>query len=342
MLFIDTQQYLDLYRMNGGRALLGPLAAVKGKVFVTAQVVDEVSRRKLEIAASWLAAQFKDAPTEFNERKAEFREMNKEIPEHLFTPTVTAALNSRLSDFRKAAGAMQDRLKEFKRDVKKAVGDLLEQISTSKDEVSRALAELFERPVEATPEELEAARCRRERGSAPGKKTDPLGDQISWEQILTRVKDCERLWIISRDGDYTAKYGDRTFLNAAMHQELKRRSPAIEVRCFSEMEKGLRDCINATTVVPEAQLLPSEEAAKINREQEALPPLGWNPASGDISFMSGSAPLMSGSNPYGSGVPILNTSMTRPGPFYSDGTTAEPIWTGSGSITPTRPLRTSD
>src|SRR6516162_3554325 len=78
----------------------------------------------------------------------------------------------------------------------KAVGDLLEQISRSEDEVSKALAILFQRPVEANEQELAAARLRRERGGAPGKKNDPLGDQINCEQIVRKVQGCQRLWVI--------------------------------------------------------------------------------------------------------------------------------------------------
>jgi hypothetical protein len=50
MLFIDSQQYLDLYRMHTGKQLLKPLASVKDRVFITAQIADEVTRNKLEIA----------------------------------------------------------------------------------------------------------------------------------------------------------------------------------------------------------------------------------------------------------------------------------------------------
>ena len=68
--------------------------------------------------------------------------------------------------------------------------------------------------------------------------------------------------------------GKFTFLNAGMQQELKRFSPSIEIRCFSEMERGLRDFINANSV-PDAKLPPPEEAKQINKEQQSLPPLSW-------------------------------------------------------------------
>jgi hypothetical protein len=268
MLFIDTQQYLDLYRMPDGKKLLKPLAAVKGKVFVTAQIVDEVARRKLEVARDWLVEKF-GAAAECAPLNNGVKEMNKEIPDHLFGTAVTANLDAKLMDLRKAASVMHSRLQDYKTEVAKAVNDLLEQISRSEDEVSKALASLFQQPIEATTEELAAARLRRERGRAPGKKHDPLGDQISWEQILRRIKGYSPLWVISRDGDYCTKHGSRAFLNAVMHEELKRIDSSIEIRCFSEMERGLRDFINANGV-PDAKLLTPDEAKRINEQQELL------------------------------------------------------------------------
>jgi hypothetical protein len=340
MLFIDAQQYLDLYRMSGGKALLEPLAEVRGAVFVTEQVTDEVARRKLEVAAGWLAGQFTAAAAEFAALNEEFRDIKKEIPEHLFSPKVTAALKTKLTDFKKAASAMHRALREYKEDVARAVGDLLEQISRSEDEVSKALAVLFHRPVEATQEEVQAGRLRRETGRAPGKKADPLGDQISWEQILRRIKDCPRLWITSRDRDYCEKHADRTFLNAAMYQELKRLNPGIEVRCFSEMERGLRDFISAS-VMPSPKLLPNEEAEKINKEQETLPPLSGMAGSGDGLFTFGGYPTaMSGSLIRPGGVTVIdpNAQRTR---LFNLGTTVQAIPTRSGFLTPPPPM-TSD
>ena len=47
VLFIDSQQYLDLYRLQGRKPLLRLLAAVSDRVFVTSQIADEVTRNKV-------------------------------------------------------------------------------------------------------------------------------------------------------------------------------------------------------------------------------------------------------------------------------------------------------
>jgi hypothetical protein len=46
------------------------------------------------------------------------------------------------------------------------------------------------------------------------------------------------------------------------------------VHCFTEMEKGLRDFIKANPV-PDAKLPAPDEAERINKEQQSLPPLAW-------------------------------------------------------------------
>jgi len=50
-IFIDTNQYLDLYRMVPGKELLEAIEEQRKYIFVSTQIVDEVMRRKLDCAA---------------------------------------------------------------------------------------------------------------------------------------------------------------------------------------------------------------------------------------------------------------------------------------------------
>ena len=224
MLFIDANQYLDLYRMLSGKDLLPALEEQRDYIFVTAQVVDEVHREKVKVAASFLA---------------------------------------------------QLKKKETKEEIRKLTHDLLEQVSQSRDEVSKALAGVFSQAVAPNEGELQRARARKERGNPPGKKTGPLGDQLSWEQILSQCQDKRRLWIITKDSDYATKHEGKMFLNAALYQELARlyQSPP-EVFCFDNIAEGFKHFTDTTPV--KAEKLPtSEETEQIKKEQESLPPLGW-------------------------------------------------------------------
>jgi hypothetical protein len=133
---------------------------------------------------------------------------------------------------------------------------------------------------------LQRARARRERGNPPGKKTDPLGDQLNWEQILSHCQNKRWLWIITKDLDYATKYpnkksGDGTkhegkmFLNAALYQDVARRcepEPAPEIFCFDKIAEGL-ERVAAKTGMKAKKLLTSEEIEKINKEQEST--LDW-------------------------------------------------------------------
>jgi hypothetical protein len=57
-----------------------------------------------------------------------------------------------------------------------------EQVSRSEDEVSKALAPIFGKAVSHSPEDVERARLRRELRNPPGKISNALGDQLTWER----------------------------------------------------------------------------------------------------------------------------------------------------------------
>jgi len=62
----------------------------------------------------------------------------------------------------------------------------MEKVNQSVDEVSTTLAAIFDKAVPHLPEELQRARDRKERGVPPGKHDGTIGDELSWEQILSR------------------------------------------------------------------------------------------------------------------------------------------------------------
>lgn len=58
LLFIDTNKYLDLYRTIKGKEMLTHLENLEKYIFVTKQVVNEVQRQKIAVAADFLKNQF--------------------------------------------------------------------------------------------------------------------------------------------------------------------------------------------------------------------------------------------------------------------------------------------
>src|SRR5258708_14785060 len=84
-----------------------------------------------------------------------------------------------------------------------------------------------------TETDLTRARLRKELGQPPGKKNDPLGDQISWEQLLNRASGVDSVWIVSRDGDYTVAVGNKLFLQPPLQREISNVKGVRSVHCHN-------------------------------------------------------------------------------------------------------------
>ena len=129
---------------------------------------------------------------------------------------------------------------------------LLREIAHSTDHTSRSLMRLFAARVQPTAEELSRARFRKELGNPPGKSGDRQGDQITWEQFLSRASGYSKVWIITRDGDYAQELQDKTLvLNPVLHRELRIINPNIEVRYSSKLSEGIKDYISQLPVQPQ-------------------------------------------------------------------------------------------
>src|SRR2546422_132225 len=177
VVFIDTNQYLYFYGVSKGKKLLDTLKEQKDYIFVTTQVVDEVQRNKLSVTAQFLSQELE---------KLTVRGID--VPDHLLdiSGETAAKLRDKLRD-------NDQRSKEIKDALKDAAVRTLQLISQSEDEVSKALAAVFNKAVPHTPEEIQRARERQERGNPPGKKSDPLRDQLSWEQLLNYCRGKSKL-----------------------------------------------------------------------------------------------------------------------------------------------------
>ena len=256
LLFIDTNKYLDLYRIDKGKELLTPLKEQADYIFVTKQVVNEVQRNKMVVAADFLKRKF---------QKLKLQTFN--LPDHL-SDTYTNQREDILKEMRKIT---QD-IKRVNAKVDAWELSIIKQISCSEDEVSKALSSIFANPVAHTPEELQRARNRKELGNPPGKGADSLGDQLNWEQILTNFKGKKRLWIISRDSDYGIIHDDQGFLNRFLYEELCNIVSTPEVYLFGDLVTGIKDFVDKTGVKAEQGLSP-EVAEEIEREEKSLPPL---------------------------------------------------------------------
>lgn len=103
---------------------------------------------------------------------------------------------------------------------------------------------------------------RRELGNPPGKTSNPVGDQLTWEQVLSNFRGKRRLWVISRDGDYGTTHGKNSFFNSFLYDELNNISPNPEVYLFQETAKGIQHFVESTGVTA-SNPLTAEEAEKL-------------------------------------------------------------------------------
>ncbi len=269
VLFIDANQYLYLYGAFIGKKLLATLQDLRAHILVTPQVVDEVNRNKVEITARFLDDWLK---------KSELNSIS--FPYHLLSPA-----DSRVARMRELQ-TLREKLKETKEERIVLTHHLLRQVSQSEDEVSKVLAGIFSQVIPPDERELERARARREQGNPPGTQSDPIGDQLNWEQILSHCEDKPRLWIISKDSDYGTGHAGEMFLNAALFRELAQLyegEPA--VFCFDSIGEGLEHFVKMTGA--KAENLPTpEETKQIKKEQESLHPHGWLIGYDDLGHIS--------------------------------------------------------
>jgi PIN domain len=280
MIFIDANQYLDLYALTAPKKrLLDLLMAQQEYIFVTSQVVDEVQRKKVQRMATQVG----------------------ELLEKLPTWTKVPDLLVKLSE-EEAKGIKK---KLTKTNVVTAAVSMLQQISKSEDELSKILDKLFARAHPHTPDELQRARDRKERGNPPG-KGNKIGDELTWEQLLSHYNDESKLWIITADPDFCTRSGSQSILNAFLHQELLQRNTRIKVFCFNSLAQGIQHFTD-TTGENRDKRIPPEEVEQIKKEQESLPPMDWLPIGQNVPMwnrnFSRTAALYNLN--YGSSPPVL-------------------------------------
>jgi hypothetical protein len=273
-LFIDANQYLKLYMADKGKKrLLRILNENQQYIFITKQVVDEVQRNKLSLAERFLSS--------MTQRVRDLKPPTFDSPEHFFgrSDSTTMNLHQKLNQ-------IQDQTREVEADLQKAALQFLKEISRSEDDVSKALAELFNKAVVHTNEEFQRAKERKDRGNPPGKPNDPLGDQLSWEQLLSHCK--SKIWIVSEDSDYSIVHHGERLLNSFLQQELARaRQPSPEAFCFGNILNAIED-FESKTGVKSATPLTQDESREIKDELDSLPRFGFGgPEHGVSGFGEG-------------------------------------------------------
>lgn len=224
VVFVDTNILLDFYRrgINKYRSLLVSLSEIGENIFITDTIIAEFHRNKLN-------AYLQTPKIEKTNLRIPFPDV---FPHASEDTTAIETINSRRRALQAHVNAEIDVLYEG---LHKIYIDNVRAISLGTDDVSRGLRPIEVLSVHETEEQLHRARDRKERGKPPGKKHDPLGDQISWEQLLDKINGDVDLWLITRDTDhFVTVEKEHLVLNPFLRSEL--RAKGIEqVQCFTEL-----------------------------------------------------------------------------------------------------------
>lgn len=262
LIYIDANMYLRFFDSHSPefKKLLKSVLEVKDKIFITSQIEDEVLRNKVEVFLR-----------PFNEYAKQIKNVNIRLPEHLQDGEEKglAEWNKKRKEANNSIDALRDELEEI-------TSDLIEAISKNEDNVSAVLAEIFMNAIQETEDQMIRAKKRKEVGNPPGKKEDPLGDQLSWEQLLETIDSLDNLWIVTNDRDYFVEYEKKCYLNPLLSRDLKSKNENLNIYCFNTLAEALKSYNKTTSekilTLPEEESLDTiiEEEQRSNEMQEFL------------------------------------------------------------------------
>ena len=219
LIFIDSNIYLSCYQpwQNKYRQLLEGLAPLAYIIHFTGTVDAEFRRNRVS------------AYIEANKVPVDNIKIPVFAPHHQVEGEDTDEKNIR----------KKDELENKRRALYESISNYhlknIRSILDGNDDVSRAITPLKSFMLTASGAELKRARLRKELGNPPGKKNDPLGDQISWEQLLSRISGKRSVWIVTNDSDFFERTEKEIFLNPFLQDELREQSRNIEIYCFDNL-----------------------------------------------------------------------------------------------------------
>lgn len=253
LIFIDTNIFLRFFDSNSKefKRLLDDLIVVKSNIFVTQQVINEIERNKLNV---------------FNKSISNYKKnvgiTKVNLPEH-----IDGSNTRKLEEWNNKRRNIEEDNKKLIKELDGIFEENISDISVSKDNVSLKLKSIFQNISKASSEEIINARTRKEVGNPPGKKEDPIGDQITWEQLLNRIPMTNRIWIITNDFDFYTKFKTTCYLNPFLSQELLNKNAGIKINIFESLSDGLRDFFNLNKIDSK---ISEDDFKKVIKEEKNL------------------------------------------------------------------------
>lgn len=210
LLFVDTNIYLDFYRIRNEVKIpfITHLEAIKDQLIVTDQV--EMEFKKNRQSAILEGIKELKVPTKIS------------VPGIIRQDKSSSALDNDIERIKKRIRKLKTRLENVLK------------TPTKSDKVYQVLQRLFTknnkdidlyRKSKKRYEIRELAQKRYTLGYPPKKKNDTsIGDAVNWEWIIhVAQKNNSDIWIVSRDGDFGATLDSKGFVNDWLQQEFKQR-----------------------------------------------------------------------------------------------------------------------
>ncbi|MFC1578514.1 PIN domain-containing protein [Thermodesulfobacteriota bacterium] len=228
LLFIDTNIYLDFYRIRNEVKIsfLKHLEAIKESLIITDQVEMEFKKNRQSAILEGMSGLQ--------------RPKKIDIPGVLKKDKSATALKK---DYERIDG----RIKKLK-----ARLDNVFESPVRYDKVYQVLQRLFSkrqnidlyRKHKKRYDVRQLAEKRFMLGYPPRKKNDTsIGDAINWEWLITVASETNAdIWIVSRDSDYGVIQGDKSFLNDWLKQEFQERiSKKRKIVLCPKLSQALRE-----------------------------------------------------------------------------------------------------
>jgi hypothetical protein len=253
IIFIDTNIYLRFFDSNSKefKRLLDDLIVVKSNIFVTNQITNEIERNKLNVFNKSLSSYKKNVG---------ISKVN--LPEH-----IDGNNTRKLEEWNNKRKRIEEDNEKLIKELDGIFEENISDISVSKDNVSLKLKSIFQNISNASSEEITLARTRKEIGNPPGKKDDPIGDQITWEQLLNKIPMTNRIWIITNDFDFYTKFKATCYLNPFLSQELLNKNTKIKINIFESLSDGLRHFFSLNKIDSK---ISEADFKKVSKEEKTL------------------------------------------------------------------------
>jgi hypothetical protein len=252
-ILIDANIYLRFYLLDQPlfQRVLPAVSGLENHIFVTSQVASEVRRNKVQVflahAASFLG----------------------QIPKTLNLPPIErSSTSTKVRDWKKKTKNLKKDIADCEADYKAWIKAEAKRIADASDPVSASLEKVFRHALQPTPMQISRAKQRKELGDPPGKRSDPLGDQITWEQFIDQCIKDQPVWIITKDRDFFDVLIDEIQLKPTLETDLRRRiGKTASIYIFDDPLAGLESYKAKSGEV--VKNLPSkEEIEKIYQQQK--------------------------------------------------------------------------